>query len=74
MAFDAGGVASGPMTATFVLAFAQGAADAVHSANADRRIRCHALVALTPIITLQVLGILYRRKTGKKGGGHIAGQ
>ncbi|NLN44986.1 MAG: DUF1538 domain-containing protein [Clostridiaceae bacterium] len=75
MAFDAGGVASGPMTATFVLAFAQGAADAVHSANVlIDGFGVIALVALTPIITLQVLGILYRRKTGKKGGGHIAGQ
>ena len=33
MAFDSGGVASGPMTATFILAFAQGAADAIESAD-----------------------------------------
>ena len=33
MAFDAGGVATGPMTATFILAFIQGAADKIESAN-----------------------------------------
>ena len=33
IAFDSGGVASGPMTATFILAFAQGAADAIESAD-----------------------------------------
>lgn len=33
MAFDSGGVASGPMTATFVLAFAQGVAEATDGAN-----------------------------------------
>jgi hypothetical protein len=66
IAFDSGGVASGPMTATFILAFTQGAASA--TASADVLIDGFgtiALVALTPLITLQILGIIYRRKTTK---------
>jgi hypothetical protein len=68
IAFDAGGVASGPMTATFILAFAQGAAERVESANvlADG-FGMISLVALTPIITLQILGLIFRVKS-KKGG------
>ncbi|MBP7401685.1 MAG: DUF1538 domain-containing protein [Clostridia bacterium] len=70
MAFDAGGVASGPMTATFVLAFAQGAANQVHTADIlVDGFGVIALVALTPIITLQVLGLLYQRKIRKTKGG-----
>ncbi len=66
IAFDSGGVASGPMTATFILAFTQGAANA--TATADVLIDGFgtiALVALTPLITLQILGLIYRRKTVK---------
>jgi len=66
IAFDSGGVASGPMTATFILAFTQGAASA--TASADVLIDGFgtiALVALTPLITLQILGLIYRRKTTK---------
>lgn len=59
IAFDAGGVASGPMTATFVLAFTQGAARGVP--YADMLIDGFgviALVAMAPLITLQILGII----------------
>lgn len=68
IAFDSGGVASGPMTATFVLAFAQGAADAVENASvlADG-FGVIAMVALTPIISLQLLGAVFKMKS-KKGG------
>ena len=67
IAFDAGGVASGPMTATFILAFAQGAANATHSANVlVDGFGVIALVATTPIVTLQILGLIYRAKTKKK--------
>ena len=66
MAFDSGGVASGPMTATFILAFAQGAASAKEGADilADG-FGIIAMVALTPLITLQILGLLYKKKTVK---------
>ncbi len=68
IAFDAGGVASGPMTGTFVLAFAQGAAQAVDGANVLLdAFGLIALVAMTPIIALQILGVMYKIKTRKRG-------
>jgi hypothetical protein len=69
IAFDSGGVASGPMTATFILAYTQGAANVTDSANMlIDGFGVISLVALTPIITLQVLGLIYRRKTLKREG------
>lgn len=69
MAFDSGGVASGPMTATFILAFAQGAADAIESADVlIDGFGMIAMVAMTPIIALQLLGFIFKIKS-KKGGG-----
>lgn len=68
IAFDSGGVASGPMTATFVLAFAHGAADAVENASvlADG-FGLIAMVALAPIIALQLLGAAFQMKSKKEG-------
>lgn len=67
MAYDAGGVATGPMTATFILAFMYGATDAYPNANILLDgLGTIALVALTPIITLQGLGLLYRIKLHKE--------
>lgn len=61
IAFDSGGVASGPMTATFILAFAQGAAQAVEGANVlVDGFGVIAMVALTPLIALQILGLVYK--------------
>lgn len=63
IAFDSGGVASGPMTATFILAFAQGAAEAIEGANVlVDAFGIIALVALTPLIAIQILGLIYKRK------------
>ena len=68
IAFDSGGVASGPMTATFILAFAQGVAEATPGANVLMdAFGVIAMVALTPLIALQILGILYKIKASKKG-------
>lgn len=68
MAFDSGGVASGPMTATFILAFAQGAAEQIDYANVlVDGFGVIAMVAMTPIITLQLLGLLYKVKSAKGG-------
>ena len=67
IAFDAGGVATGPMTATFILAFAQGAANAIDSADVlVDGFGIIALVALTPIITLQLLGLIYQYKSKRR--------
>lgn len=67
MAFDAGGVATGPVTATFILAFINGAANN-HSTSSVLRdgFGMISMVALMPIITIQVLGIFYKIKTRKK--------
>ena len=68
IAFDSGGVASGPMTATFILAFAQGAAEGIPGADVMLDgFGIIAMVALTPLITLQILGIIYKIKTRKGG-------
>jgi len=68
IAFDAGGVASGPMTATFILAFAQGAAEAIEGADVMvDGFGIIAMVAMTPIIALQVMGFIFKLKSGKGG-------
>jgi len=68
IAFDSGGVASGPMTATFVLAFAQGVADAVDTASIlSDGFGVIAMVAMTPIIALQLLGAAFQMKSKKEG-------
>jgi hypothetical protein len=68
IAFDSGGVASGPMTATFILAFAQGAAEAIEGANVlAEGFGMIAMVALMPLIALQILGFIYKIKSVKGG-------
>ena len=62
IAFDSGGVASGPMTATFLLALAQGACAAVGGNAATDAFGLVAMVAMTPLITIQVLGLVHRIK------------
>ncbi len=65
IAFDSGGVASGPMTATFMLPFAMGAADAAGSNILMDAFGLVAMVAMTPLITIQILGVVYNIKTNK---------
>lgn len=68
IAFDSGGVASGPMTATFILAFTQGAAEAVEGADVlVDGFGVIAMVAMTPLIALQILGLIFRFKSRKGG-------
>ena len=62
IAFDSGGVASGPMTATFLLPFAMGACDAVGGNIVTDAFGIVAMVAMTPLITIQILGALYKLK------------
>lgn len=68
IAFDSGGVASGPMTATFLLALNQGAASQIPTAD----LLIHgfgviALVAMMPVISISVLGLIYKIKAQKAG-------
>lgn len=68
IAFDSGGVASGPMTATFILAFTQGAAERIETANVlIDGFGVIAMVAMTPLIALQVLGLFFKIRS-KRGG------
>ena len=62
IAFDAGGVASGPMTATFLLPLAQGACVAVGGNIVTDAFGVVAMVAMTPLVTIQLLGLSYQRK------------
>ena len=70
IAFDSGGVASGPMTATFLLPLAQGACLAVGGNLVTDAFGVVAMVAMTPLITIQILGVVYQLKQrfGKKVG------
>lgn len=69
IAFDAGGVATGPVTATFILAFVQGAAFTYEGADLlIDGFGMIAMVAMIPIITLQILGLIFKKVTQKKGG------
>ena len=58
IAFDSGGVASGPMTATFLLPLAQGACEAVGGNLVADAFGVVAMVAMTPLITIQIMGAI----------------
>ena len=62
IAFDAGGVASGPLTSAFLLPLAIGASTALHGNIAADAFGLIAMVALTPLITIQILGLLQNRR------------
>ena len=59
IAFDSGGVASGPLTATFMLPFAMGACQALGGNVMTDAFGLVALVAMMPLITVQVMGAIY---------------
>lgn len=62
IAFDSGGVASGPMTTTFLLPLSIGACEAVGGNVMTDAFGVVALVALTPLIAVQIMGIQYQYK------------
>ena len=62
IAFDSGGVASGPMTTTFLLPFAMGACEALGGNVMTDAFGIVAMVAMTPLLTIQVLGLIYKKK------------
>lgn len=70
IAFDSGGVASGPMTVTFLLPFAMGASSALGGNVMTNAFGLVALVAMTPLLTVQIFGFIYniklKAKTKKK--------
>ena len=73
IAFDSGGVASGPMTATFLLPFAMGACSAVGGNIVTDAFGVVAMVAMTPLITIQILGLVYRLKAERLQKEAVAG-
>lgn len=62
IAFDSGGVASGPMTATFLLPFAMGACQVAGGNIITDAFGVVAMVAMTPLITIQIMGLVFRMK------------
>lgn len=58
IAFDSGGVASGPMTATFILAFCQGVAG-----NIADGFGVISFVAMMPVITIMILGSIFKGRS-----------
>ena len=68
IAFDSGGVASGPLTATFMLPFAMGACEALGGSVMTDAFGLVALVAMMPLITVQVLGAIYFFKSRRTAG------
>lgn len=63
IAFDSGGVASGPMTSTFLLPLCIGACTTLGGNVMTDAFGAVALVALTPLIAIQIMGITFRIKT-----------
>ena len=63
IAFDSGGVASGPMTATFLLPFAIGACTSIGGNVLMDGFGVVAMVAMTPLVAIQVLGAVYAVKS-----------
>ena len=62
IAFDSGGVASGPMTSTFLLPLCIGACEMLGGNIMTDAFGADALVALTPLISVQIMGISYQIK------------
>ncbi len=65
IAFDSGGVAAGTMTAAFLLPFAVGICDAVGGNIMTDAFGIVAMVAMMPLITIQIIGILYQWKLAR---------
>ncbi|HBG40907.1 MAG TPA: DUF1538 domain-containing protein [Porphyromonadaceae bacterium] len=75
IAYDSGGVAAGTMTATFLLPYAQGAAEYMPNANVvTDGFGVIAIVALIPLLTVELLGFIYKltiRRQNKKAAKQI---
>ena len=65
IAFDSGGVASGPMTSTFLLPLAMGASLAAGGNVVTDAFGIVALVAMAPLLAIQIMGLIYAQKARK---------
>lgn len=62
IAFDSGGVASGPMTTTFLMPFAMGACESIGGNVMTDAFGVVAMVAMTPLVTIQIMGMIYGKQ------------
>jgi len=62
IAFDSGGVCSGPMTASFLLPLAIGTCEGVGGNWMTDALGIVAMVAMSPLIVIQIMGVVYARK------------
>ena len=62
IAFDSGGVASGPMTATFLLPLAMGACESFGGNIITDAFGIVSMVAMTPLIAIQIMGLIFKIK------------
>ncbi|MDR0381626.1 MAG: DUF1538 domain-containing protein [Oscillospiraceae bacterium] len=65
IAFDSGGVVSGPLTSTFLLPFAMGACESVGGNIMTDAFGVVAMVAMMPLIAVQIMGLVFVRKMKK---------
>jgi hypothetical protein len=65
IAFDSGGVATGPMSSTFILSFTLGASQALGGTPTTDAFGVLAMIAMTPLIAIQILGLMYKKKQQK---------
>ncbi len=66
IAFDSGGVAAGPMATTFVLSMSLGASHALGESSGSNAFGMIAVIAMTPLITIQILGLIFNRLENKR--------
>ncbi len=75
IAFDSGGVASGPMTTTFMLPLAMGACEALGGNLMTDAFGLVALVALAPLITIQTMGLssrIHQKRQARKAADELS--
>ncbi|MDR3302247.1 MAG: DUF1538 domain-containing protein [Spirochaetaceae bacterium] len=71
IAFDSGGVCSGPMTSTFLLPLAMGVCTGSGGDLMKDAFGIVAMVAMAPLIVIQIMGLVYRIKTSGKAAASV---
>jgi hypothetical protein len=74
IAFDSGGVCSGPMTSTFLLPLAMGTCEGSGGDLMTEAFGIVAMVAMTPLIIIQLMGMVYSRRLKQSAGVQIEQQ
>lgn len=66
IAFDSGGVATGPVTTTFLIPFSIGICTSLGGNILTDAFGVVALIAMTPLISIQISGLIYSIKLNKQ--------